>query len=377
MFSRGGRGEDGGLVSVVVAVIALLALLGNSKRARRHARRASGSVAKGAGSMLLVWLIGGFLLFMGLMSLLSSIGGGAVAGLGFSFMFCLAPGAVLLFLGLAAHRARERRGQGAAPGSQAEAMPPPPAQQKQTPVGIPAGQTAGQPSRPAPQAQAAPAQRAAAKPEPAKTVRKPPPDPVKNPADYRQRAIGYRRRIQSLIKSRRRGPLADLMAAILPNLEGWEARVGQLADRLVNFETDKLIQRDIKEVPSNIERMEALWEAEADPATRKQIERTLAGYKEQQAQLEALTRLMRRTRFVLDDTLASMGTIYSQVQVLDAMDIDSARAARISDEIQEQVDKLNDVLSAFSDVNQSPEDEVDDAARRIRLEKGGSAGSYA
>jgi len=376
MFSRGGRGEDNGLLSVVVGVIALLALLGNSKRARRHARRASGSVAKGAGSMMLFWLIGGFLLFMGLMSLLSSIGGGVAAGLGFSFMFCLAPGAVLLFLGLVAHRARERRGQGAAPGSQAEAMPPP-AQQKQTPVGIPAGQTAGQPSRLAPQAQAAPAPRVVVKPEPVKATRKPLPDPVKNPADYRQRAIGYRRRIQSLIKSRRRGPLADLMAAILPNLEGWEARVGQLADRLVNFETDKLIQRDIKEVPSNIERMEALWEAEADPATRKQIERTLAGYKEQQAQLEALTRLMRRTRFVLDDTLASMGTIYSQVQVLDAMDIDSARAARIGDEIQEQVDKLNDVLSAFSDVNQLPEDEVDDAARRIRLEKGGSAGASA
>jgi hypothetical protein len=366
----------------LAAVIALLALLGNSKKARRHARRASGSLAHRGGPLKLVWLIGGLLLFMGLMSLLSSIGGGAAAGLGFSFMFCLAPGAVLLFLGLAAHRAREqggRSGQGMAPASQADATQPPPAQQKQPSVGIPAGQTIEQPSKPAPQAQAAPAaaQRAAAKPEPAKAVRKPPPEPVKNPADYRERAIGYRRRIQSLIKSRRRGPLADLMAAILPRLEGWEARVGQLADRLVHFETDKLIQRDIREVPSNIERMEALWEAEPDPATRKQIERTLAGYKEQQAQLEALARLMRRTRFVLDDTLAAMGTIYSQVQVLDAMDIDSARAARISDEIQEQVDKLNDVLSAFSDVNELPADEVDDAARRIRLEKGSSAGTSA
>ena len=170
MFSRGGRGEEGGLFSVVIAVIALLALLGNSKRARRHARRASGSMAKGAGSMMLVWLIGGFLLFMGLMSLLSSIGGGAAAGLGFSFMFCLAPGAVLLFLGLAAHRARERSRQGAAPGSQAEAMQPPPAQQKQTPVGIPAGQTTGQPSKPAPQTQAAPARA----PPPSRSLSKPP-----------------------------------------------------------------------------------------------------------------------------------------------------------------------------------------------------------
>ena len=69
------------------------------------------------------------------------------------------------------------------------------------------------------------------------------------------------------------------------------------------------------------------------------------------------------------ETLAAMGTIYSQMQVLDAMDIDSTRAAEITGEIQEQVDRLNDLLSAYSDVNQTPPDEVADAARRIRLER--------
>ena len=359
MFPQGGRGQGGGPIAVLVAVIALLTLLGGSKRARKQARRASGSMAKGAAPVKLVWLIGGFLLFMGLMSLLSSIGGTAAAGLGFSFLFCLAPGALLVFIGLAARHARERSAATAAQGSRTDTVQPQ-SQQKQPPLGIP------------------PAQSAAPKTAPANSVRKPPPpSPVRNPADYRERAIGYRRRIQSLIKSRRRGPLSDLMTSIVPMLEGWEARVGQLADRLINFETDKLIQRDIREVPSNIDRMQALWEAETDSATRKQIERTLAGYKEQRAQLEALAMLMRRTRFVLDDTLASMGTIYSQVQVLDAMDIDSARASRISEEIQEQVDKLNDVLSAFSDVNALPSDEVGDAARRIRLEKGSAAGTSA
>ena len=332
-------------------------------------RRASGSLAHGGSPLKLVWLIGGFLLFMGLMSLLSSIGGSAAASLGFTFMFCLAPGVLLIFLGLAAYRASERSRQGTAQGAQPAAMESAPPQQKQPPVSIPMGQS----TKPA--GQSTPPPSTTVKLGTVKTTRKPIPETVKNPADYRERAIGYRRRIQSLIKSRRRGPLADLMAAILPKLEGWEARVGQLADRLTNFETDKLIQRDIKEVSSNIERMQSLWEAESDPATQKQIERTLGGYKEQQAQLDALTRLMRRTRFVLDDTLASMGTIYSQVQVLDALDIDSARATRIGDEIQEQVDKLNDVLSAFSDVNQLPADEIDDAARRIRLEKGSAAGT--
>ena len=350
------RGD--GPLSVLISVIAALAFLGNSRRTRREVRRTTSRVARGVGAAMLVWTVGGFLLFMGLISMLSAISQNAAANFGFSFMFCLAPGALLVFLGLAAQRSRARRDAVTAP----EQMQPTVAQS--TPAAPPSLLT-GQAAAPR---VAAPK---AAQPQP---VRKPAYEPVKNPADYRQRAVGYRRRIQSLIKNRRRGPLSAWMAALLPKLEGWEERVGQLADRLANFETDRLIQRDIQEVPANIDRMQALWEVETDATMRGQIERTLAGYKEQQTQLEALTKLMRRTRFVLDDTLAAMGTIYSQVQVVDAMDIDGVRAAQIGDEIQAQVDRLNDVLSAYSDVNQPPVDEVDRAARRIRLERGNAAG---
>ena len=148
MFPQGGRGQDGGPIAVLVAVIALLTLLGGSKRARRQARRVSGSMGRGAAPVKLVWLIGGFLLFMGLMSLLSSIGSAAAASFGFSLFFCLAPGALLVFLGLAARRARERSGPAAASGSQTDTAQSSQPQQKQPSMAIPAaGQaTAAKPS---------------------------------------------------------------------------------------------------------------------------------------------------------------------------------------------------------------------------------------
>jgi hypothetical protein len=176
-----------------------------------------------------------------------------------------------------------------------------------------------------------------------------PAEPKRDPAYYRQRAKDYRQRIQRILKSRRRGPLTDAMAAAAQNVQRWEERVGQLTDRLATFEKDGIIQRDIREVPRDITRLRKLSETETDPEIHKQMVRTLSGYEAQQGLLDTLVRLMRRTRLQLDDTLAAMGTIYSQVQVLDAMDISGPKAARIAEEIDEQVVRLNDLLSALGD----------------------------
>jgi hypothetical protein len=176
-----------------------------------------------------------------------------------------------------------------------------------------------------------------------------PAEPARDPVYYRRRARDYRLRIQRILKNRRRGPLTDAMAAAAQNVQHWEERVGQLVDRVITFEKDGIIQRDLREVPRDIGRLRRLSAAETDPEVRQQMMRTLSGFEAQQRLLDTLVRLMRRTRLQLDDTLAAMGTIYSQVQVLDAMDIAGPKAERIAEEIGEQVVRLNDLLSALGD----------------------------
>lgn len=200
------------------------------------------------------------------------------------------------------------------------------------------------------------------------------------PGEYRQRAVSYRRRIESLLKKRRPGPVAERIRGVLEKLRNWEERVSQLADRLSLFETDELIQRDLREVPGHIERLRRQVNLEADPEMKGSISRTLAAYEEQLRQLRLLARVMRRTRFNLDDTLAAMGTVYSQVQVLNAMDIDAPSAARIDNEIGREVERLNDLMSALGEVyaasaeaaDPQPQNLVDDEStglngRRTRL----------
>ena len=43
-----------------------------------------------------------------------------------------------------------------------------------------------------------------------------------------------------------------MMSSVVINLQQWEERVGELADRLTTFERDAIIHRDIKEVPANV-----------------------------------------------------------------------------------------------------------------------------
>jgi hypothetical protein len=174
-----------------------------------------------------------------------------------------------------------------------------------------------------------------------------PSEPQRNAAYYRKRADAYRQRMQRLAKARPKGPLTDTLAAVLPKVARWQERVELLAGRLQTFEGDSLIQRDVKEVPQAIARLERQIPLEADPQLRQQMALTLDGYLGQQALLTDLARAMRRTRLQLDDTLASMGTIYSQFQMIDAVDVDGPEARRIAGEIDEQVQRLNDLLAAI------------------------------
>ena len=309
----------------IASLVLLAGMLGGASWVRDRMKQNSN---KSVGAVTL-WLIGGSMIGFGLLMFLLTIGSSWFTGLGLGFAFCLVPGALAAFAGWMAHRYGNR--------SETESVGGQERATRNTTVENPLVY------------------------DPGKSAPK--------PSYYRERAAAYRRRIESIIRNRRAGPLADWLHTIVPRLQGWEERVGQLGNRLASFESDSIIQRDIKEVPTQAARLQRQMEVEADPSICEAMARTLQGYEVQQAQLVALIRLMRRTRLQLDDTLTSMGIIYSQVQLVDAADLDGTRTAQITGEIEEQVNRLNELLSALTDVYQQPED-LSEAARRIRLEHG-------
>jgi len=271
-----------------------------ARRARREARHAEWAARKARGrgtsddmGMAMTGAFGGLFLLLGLVFAVLYPGVGRIA----SLVLCLFPGAAMLIPWIIWTRSRSRES------TAADEQP------------------AADPAQEAPQAvevqiaDPAAVSRVEHPPAPnAEPVRSPPAEPPSgaraanlDPSYYRERAAGYRRRIQSIIRNRRPGPLADVMASAVTNLQQWEERVGQLADRLTTFERDAIIQRDIKEAPVNIVRLRDQIEVESDAGIREHMARTLAGYESQQAMLDTLVRLMRRTRLLLDDTLVRWG----------------------------------------------------------------------
>lgn len=165
-----------------------------------------------------------------------------------------------------------------------------------------------------------------------------------------QRVTLYRQQIYSLIQQLNRPQLADQLQTITQEFNRWENHVTQLIQRLINFEQDQLTQYDLVSVPQAIAQLEKRLTQETNPTLRQDIQTALQQMKQHQTQLAQLTTLMQRTQLDIDEMIALMGTIHSQLHLLSASDIDNARAQRLSHDIHEEANRLNDLLSALEEV---------------------------
>jgi hypothetical protein len=168
--------------------------------------------------------------------------------------------------------------------------------------------------------------------------------------DIERRAADYKRRIIMAVRQRKNGPLKDALRPVLDKIDDWEDRVHHLTRWLAAFDRDTATQRDLRETPLAIGRLRQQIASETDPEVEAQMNDTLAGYVAQQARLDELQSAARQTRLQLEEALSAMGLIYSQLQLLAVKELDNDSARRISEDIQEQTNRLDDLLSSVSEV---------------------------
>jgi hypothetical protein len=163
-------------------------------------------------------------------------------------------------------------------------------------------------------------------------------------------AIAYRERIDKAAAEFSDSGMSERMKDVANQVEEWVRRIYSLSTRLDAYSNDTIIASDLKSVPNSIRQLQQRLQVEQDDVVKRDMQDTI---QRRQGQLDALRKLdqtMDRAELQLENTLTALGTVYSQMLLVDAKDVDSSKTQRLRENIAEQVASLNDVLSSMDEV---------------------------
>ena len=162
-------------------------------------------------------------------------------------------------------------------------------------------------------------------------------------------AFEYRRNMLKLI-DRSKGTMRIRLRTLVNDISDWIAHMYNLAEHIDLFESNELVLRDRQQVPQQIEKVKARIGREDDERVRQDLEIQLSRLQQQQMNLEATFSNIKRAEIQLESTLSSLGTVYAQMSLLGTKETDSAKGQRLSVEVKDEIDKLQDTIDAMDEV---------------------------
>ncbi len=162
-------------------------------------------------------------------------------------------------------------------------------------------------------------------------------------------AFEYRRNMLKLAEAAR-GAMRTRKRTLINDINDWIAHMYNLANRIDQFEDNDLAARDLQRVPRQIANVRARVKSEKDEATRRDLQQQLKLLQRQLMSLEASASTIKRAEIQLESTLSALGTVYAQMSLLGTKDTDNTRGQRLSIEIKDEIDKLQDTIDAMDEV---------------------------
>ena len=164
-----------------------------------------------------------------------------------------------------------------------------------------------------------------------------------------QDAFEYRRNMLKLADVAR-GAMRTRQRALISGINDWIAHMYNLANRIDYFENNNLAARDLQQVPRKIQHVKRRLSVETDSGTTHDLQQQLSLLQRQLVSLEASASIIKRAEIQLESTLSALGTVYAQMSLLGTNVTKSSRGQRLSIEIKEEIDKLQDTIDAMNDV---------------------------
>lgn len=165
-----------------------------------------------------------------------------------------------------------------------------------------------------------------------------------------EQALEYQRRIEQQIRGQEESLMFDRLQQTANQITSWISNMYQLALRLDAYRSDDLLARERRVLPKELEDLSARRGRERNPGVRSQIETVLESKKQHLQALSTLDTRMKQAHLQMEQSLTALGTIYSQVQLIDSRNVSGGHAERLQGDIQEQVNRLDDLVSSINEV---------------------------
>jgi hypothetical protein len=163
------------------------------------------------------------------------------------------------------------------------------------------------------------------------------------------RALEYKKQIDRFV-SEQSGAMRVSLAATASDINNWIGYIYDLAKHIDMFESNAIISRDRQNVPTEIANLKRRLSAETDPAVKAELEDAIRIKQNLLSQLTGVGNSAKRAEIRMESTISQLGTVYAQMQQMDAKDLDSGRAQRLKDDIREEIAQLTDTLSTMDDM---------------------------
>ena len=168
--------------------------------------------------------------------------------------------------------------------------------------------------------------------------------------DYLAQTQAYRKQIDQIIeKLQEEGAHSAQREDLQKQVEHWTSAIEGLIRRLDALQNDAVIKRDMRAVPRAIQSLKSEIALESDDAILQQLTHTLETREKQWHALENLEHTIKSSEIQIENTLAMLGTIYSQLLTSQSTR-QQANYGRLAEDIDEEVLRLEDRLSALQEV---------------------------
>lgn len=172
----------------------------------------------------------------------------------------------------------------------------------------------------------------------------------KQQRDYLAQTRAYRKQIDEIIdRLQADGAHSARREDLQKRVVHWTTAIEDLIRRLDALQTDTVVKRDMKSVPRAIQSLKSEIALETDESIREQLSRTLETREKQRDALENLAHAMKSSEIQIENTLAMLGTIYSQLLTSQSTR-QQANYGRLAEDVDEEVLRLEDHLTALNEV---------------------------